>query len=97
MAENRKLNKETTRTMGQLSHYTFRTRLQHKAKQFGTTIEVRGEEYTTKTCTYCGELNDNVGGSKVFSCPTCRFKGCRDTAAARNIFIKNTTLASLGH
>lgn len=95
--ENRKLTNETTRIMGQLSHFTFRARLQHKAKQFGTNVEVRGEEYTTKTCTFCGELNDNVGGSKVFACPKCGFEGCRDAAAARNIFIKNTILASLGH
>lgn len=71
------------------SHYLFRQRLLMKAKDFDTTVVVVEEHYTTKSCTVCGELNENIGGSRVFSCPSCHFRGDRDGCASRNIYMKS--------
>jgi putative transposase len=86
----RTINSKTVRNMATLSHYTFRQRLIQKAKQLGTTVRVCSEAYTTKTCTCCGVIKENVGGAKVFACKNCGLRGDRDGCAARNIYIRNT-------
>lgn len=83
------LRKRTKDRMLTLSHYKFRQILSLKAKECGTILSVMGEEYTTKTCSLCGNINDNVGGSKVYRCTSnCNYIADRDVNGARNIFIK---------
>jgi IS605 OrfB family transposase len=84
------LRKRTKARMLTLSHYRFRQILILKAKEFGTTLHIIGEEYTTKSCSLCGCLNDNVGGSKTYKCvdPLCGYCSDRDVNGARNILIK---------
>jgi transposase len=84
------LRKRTKARMLTLSHYRFRQILILKAKEFGTTLHIIGEEYTTKGCSLCGCLNDNVGGSRTYKCidPTCGYCSDRDVNGARNILIK---------
>ena len=48
-----------------------------------------GEEYTSKTCTHCGNLHHALGGCKVFRCPACGICYDRDAGGSRNIFVKN--------
>lgn len=52
-----------------------------------TRLVVCTEEYTSKTCTRCGSLND-VGSSEVYQCSNCDLIIDRDVNGARNIFIK---------
>ena len=88
----RKINKETVRTLLTYSHYRFRERLLMKAKiTEGLKVCVLGEEYTTKTCGNCGELNEKVGSKKEFKCPKCKICLDRDINGARNILIKYIT------
>jgi putative transposase len=47
------------------------------------------EEYTSKTCTKCGRINQKLGGSKVFRCG-CGMVLDRDFNGARNILLKYT-------
>ena len=84
------LRKRTKARMMTLSHYRFKQILILKAKEFGTTLFIMGEEYTTKTCSNCGCLNDSVGGSKTYKCvdPACSYRADRDVNGARNILIK---------
>ncbi len=42
---NRKINIETTRKMLNWSHFTFRQRLKHKAKEYGAVAYEVGEHY----------------------------------------------------
>ena len=85
----RVIPKSVVNSMLSQSHYTFREkRLLMKAQQFSTKVIIVGERYTTKTCTNCGTLR-NVGGSKVYICRSCGFRGHRDCSASRNIFILN--------
>jgi transposase len=83
------LRKRTKDRMLTLSHYKFRQILTLKAKEFGTTLSILGEEYTTKTCSLCGNINDSVGSSKVYRCTSdCKYVADRDLNGARNILIK---------
>ncbi|KAE9036885.1 hypothetical protein PR003_g7001 [Phytophthora rubi] len=47
------------------------------------------EEYTSKTCSGCGKLKENLGGSEVYKCVFCGAHMDRDLNGAKNILIKN--------
>ena len=77
------------RIMFDMKHYQFRTRLidSFKLTENAGAIECT-EEYTSKTCTRCGYLN-NVGSSEVYDCENCWLNIDRDVNGARNIYIKH--------
>jgi transposase len=68
-----------------LSHFTFRERLQYKAMQHHVTVHVVNEAYTTKMCSCCTWLNEDIGSLKVFHCQQCNNVMDRDVDAARCI------------
>lgn len=72
------------------SHYTFRERLKSKAAEYSVYFKVVDESYTSKTCGGCGEIDENLGGKKIFTCPkeSCNFKIDRDYNGGRNILLK---------
>jgi putative transposase len=84
------IRSKTARNLMTLSHFNFRQRLLHTASMCGTRVYIREEDYTSKTCTNCGCIHDGLGSSEIFKCPTCGLVACRDGAASRNIFLKNT-------
>lgn len=85
----RQISSKTARAMMTWSHYTFRTRLTEKSREYpNTKIIIVGEEYTSKTCGNCGEQNMNLGASKEFHCKKCSLDIDRDINGARNIFLK---------
>jgi putative transposase len=86
---NRKIGRKTVRNMVTLRHFEFRQRLLYKAEELGVKVYEITEEYTSKTCGNCGDINYHLGGSKVFSCSSCHWKLDRDWNGARNILIKN--------
>ena len=86
----RKINRDTTRKMLMMSHYKFRLRLLHKARQWGKSVVVVNEAYTSKTCTSCGWQNPKLGGSKTFKCKKCNIRVGRDVNGDRNVLIRNT-------
>lgn len=88
----RKISSKTVKGLYSWSYYSFRQRLQYKAKLLNCQVHALGEEYTTRVCTHCGYCNPNIKGSKKIVCPCCNIKTDRDVAGARNIFIKNTKL-----
>lgn len=73
-----------------LKHYQFRTRLANKCKEIhcGAKLILCTEEYTSKTCSWCGWINHMLGSNKVFNCKTCGMRLDRDINGARNILIK---------
>jgi putative transposase len=83
------LHAATKQAMHDLRHFTFRTRLMHKARQFpDTTVVVCSEAYTTQTCSRCGKLN-RVGCSDVYRCSGrdgCGMLEDRDTVLATWFF-----------
>ncbi len=86
---NRKIRKKTVRQMLCWRHYTFRQRLIAYASRTGTQVHVLGEECTSKTCSHCMNMKNNLGGAKVYRCQQCGLVGDRDLMGARNIFLKN--------
>ena len=84
----RRLATKTARAMVTLSHYKFKQTLKHQASKHGVSVMDVTEEYTSKTCSRCGHIHSKLGGSKVFTCPSCGHKLGRDLNGAFNIMLK---------
>jgi putative transposase len=90
---NRKINTNTARNMLTWSHYQFRELLKAKAELYPWVNIVECEEpYTSKTCGCCGELNNKLGGAKIFRCKGCDYVADRDINGARNILLRYLSL-----
>jgi len=89
----KKAGKMVNRFNAILSHFTFRQRLHHKARQYGREVIMVNESYTSKTCTRCG--HENSAGRDFFTCQQCRLHIDRDYQGARNILLKTFTQVSL--
>lgn len=89
--ESQKLTKKMNRTCNfnilNLQHYKFRERLKNKCIEYSSTMKICTEEYTSKTCTRCGQLNE-VGSSEIYKCGSCKLTIDRDINGARNIYLK---------
>jgi IS605 OrfB family transposase len=80
-------NRTLNRNINNLKFYLLKERLKHKATEKRKVVYLINEEYTTKTCSCCGRLN-NPGMSKEYSCLTCKTVVGRDVNAAKNILMK---------
>lgn len=87
-----RINRSTVCRMLLWGHYQFKMRLLAKAKQWGKTVVVVGEGYTSKTCGECGWQHQKLGGNKVFKCGRCGFHCDRDLNGARNILLRATCM-----
>jgi putative transposase len=89
----RRISSKTARAMATWSHYRFKQRLLHKAREFPwCKVIVCDEHHTSKTCGNCGFMHDKLGASKLFQFPQCQFTLHRDINGARNILIRYLTL-----
>ena len=86
---NRVISATTSRFMNTFSFYKFHEKLKSMASLKGCKLYIVEESYTSKTCGMCGELNNNLGGSKTFKCPKCSIIIDRDYNGARNILLKH--------
>jgi transposase len=85
------LHKSTKRALSHLRWGQFRSRLSETASLYaGVNVFTGSEAYTSKQCGMCGEINDALGSSEVFTCAAkcSTFKADRDIHAARNICIR---------
>ena len=69
-----------------LSIYKFKQRLKYKCKCMGLKCHMPDEYGTSKLCSCCGNYN-NVEGSKIYECKTCKSKIDRDVNSARSIMM----------
>jgi putative transposase len=83
----RKIRSKTARALMTWSHYSFKQFLKHKAVEFGATVVDVCEAYTSKTCSWTGELI-NVGSSKTITSKVDAQSMSRDINGARGIFIR---------
>jgi len=60
-----------------LSHYKFRQHLKNKCNEYGCEMIVVTEEYTSKTCTNCGKIENNFK-KREKNCSNCNYKINRD-------------------
>lgn len=79
-------NKTLKKELSILSQFSFREKLLNKTTE--RTISVVNEHFTSKTCSRCGWMNENLGRNKTFNCKDCGAIMDRDINAARNIGYK---------
>lgn len=88
MVRKKTIGRMTKRLLYMYSFYSFIEKLRFKCRNTKTALYIVGEEYTSKTCTRCGKIN-NVGSSEVYKCDDCHLRIDRDVCGSRNIMIKN--------
>ncbi|RLN71817.1 hypothetical protein BBJ29_004858 [Phytophthora kernoviae] len=85
----REIRSSTARAMLVQSHFKFKTLLKYKMDRIGGRVVECEEEYTSKTCSSCGGIKDNLGGNSTYACLSCHAVHDRDVNAGKNIFHKN--------
>ena len=83
----RRLSRKSVRNLLTFAHYRFRSFLEWKAEQTGKTVLVVNEAYTSKTCSWSGEIIGNLGGRKVVT-GIDGIRLDRDINGARGIFLR---------
>ena len=83
------LSKMTKRIASTLSFFTYRSRLQYKCATKNIKYKCIDEKYTSKMCSMCGNINYNLGSSKIYNCIKCNLSIDRDVNGCRNIYFKN--------
>jgi IS605 OrfB family transposase len=84
----RVIGKKSSANLLRWAHYKFRMRLIAAAKYTACSVVEVNEAYTSKTCTGCGELNNTLGGQRVFHCDSCGISLPRYANGSRNILIR---------
>jgi putative transposase len=70
-------------------YYQFNQRLEYKCKKYNVNFKLVDESFTSKTCSYCANYDENLRISKIYNCKKCLSSIDRDINGARNIYIKN--------
>jgi putative transposase len=83
------LHSPVNRMMNTLSFYKFKEKMKLACYKNNSSLYIVTEEYTSKTCTNCGSLKTNLGGSKIYNCECCKVILDRDVNGARNILLKH--------
>jgi IS605 OrfB family transposase len=82
------LHKSVKKVASAMSLFKFKQRLQYKCLKNNIGYFEVDEAYTSKTCTKCSSINENLRGQKIFNCPLCKYSINRDINGARNILLK---------
>jgi putative transposase len=83
-----RINSKITRKMLALSHGMFLEKLKFKCNEYKRNLILTNESYTSKTCTNCGNIKNDLNGNKKYNCSKCNISIDRDMNGARNILIK---------
>lgn len=89
-SDRRDIADSTARMCNSLAHYKFKMYMVHKARCYKNRALVICNEYnTTKRCSSCGKLNNNVGGDKTYNCINveCELIAGRDVNSGKNIYM----------
>jgi len=89
MVNSKKLNKMTKRLMLIFSFFEFKQKLKWKCSLYNKKLIIVNESYTSKTCTNCFNIKNNLGSVEIYNCSLCKIKIDRDVCGSRNILIKN--------
>jgi putative transposase len=81
-------NKTLNRAFNDLKFCKFKQRLFYKASLLSKQVILVKEHYTTKCCSNCGIINNNVGSKEVFECQSCNLTTGRDMNASKNMKMK---------
>ena len=84
----KRLRKNDKYILNQLSHYEFKQHLLQKGEIYGCKVQIVTEEYTSQTCTLCGEISKKYV-ERMKECTECKYKINRDINGSRNILLKS--------
>lgn len=84
-----KMSKIVKRVAYLLKFYKFKERLENKCKSKLIGYKEIDESYTSKICSNCGNIHDDLGSKKIYECSKCSIKIDRDINGARNIYTKS--------
>lgn len=96
----KKMNKLTKNKISVWRHCSLIERLKNKNREFpDTKLIILTEEYTSKTCSKCGELHKNLGMNRDYHCQNteCETIFERDVNGSINILLKHLTEISNEH
>lgn len=82
------LDNMTKRVALHMKLYEFRERLKYKCYINNCKYGNINEMYTSKTCSYCGYVKENLKGNKTYECNRCKNIIDRDINGAKNILMK---------
>ena len=82
------LNTMSKRIALSLSFYEFKMRLKYMCSRKGKKYGEINEWMTSKMCSICGNIKEDLGGNKIYDCNKCGKTLDRDVNGARNIYIK---------
>lgn len=88
LKSSRKISRKSVRNMLSWSHGKFASHIEQMAARSCVLVVRCNESYTSKTCTNCGHVHNNLGGSKIYKCPQCGQRIARDINGARNIMLR---------
>jgi len=82
------LNKMSKRIALHLNFYKFHQKLKYKCNINNAEYGKIKEWMTSKMCSNCGSIKENLGSSEIYECEECKVTMDRDVNGARNIHIK---------
>lgn len=86
---NKIFNGINKRIIQNLSFYSFLEKLKYKCLIRNVNLKLVEEYYTSKVCSCCGNIKNNLKGEKVYNCNKCKIVINRDYNGSRNIFLKS--------
>ncbi len=81
------LCKMVKRVASMMRLYVFTERLKYKCSIKKREYGKIDEKYTSKMCTFCGNIKTDLGSDKVYECGSCEMTIGRDVNGARNIYM----------
>lgn len=88
VSKNGNLGKITKRIALSLRFFVFHQRLKYKCDVNNTKYGKINEWMTSKMCSMCGNVKEDLGGNELYKCTKCGIQMDRDINGARNIHIK---------
>lgn len=82
------LSSKAARIIQSYGHYNYRQKMIHKCRERNVKLLLCKEIYTSKTCSWCGNIKEDLGTAKVYECKKCDLKIHRDINGARNIMLR---------
>lgn len=87
----RKLNKRSKSLMAAYRHCDFLDKLQFKATHYNSKVFEVNEAFTSKTCSNCGFIKNDLKNADIYNCNSCHYIMGRDTNASKNIMLRFLT------
>ena len=91
MIKKRNISRSTKRMLCMYSFHSFKEKLKYKCGIKNVKLVIVDESFTSKTCGFCGYLND-TRGAEYLKCVSCKKEMDRDESGSRNILLKNLSL-----